>query len=45
MDKFIKTECGLDKYKDLKASKTTFGRLRFYWFVVIASFRDRILKF
>ncbi len=45
MNKFIKTECGLNKYEDLKSSKTFFGRIRFYWFVFIASLRDKILKF
>lgn len=45
MNKFIKTECGLNKYEDLKSSKTFFGRVRFYWFVFIASLRDKILKF
>ena len=44
MNKFIKTECGLNKYEDLKSSKTFFGRVRFYWFVLIASLRDKILK-
>ena len=44
-NKFIKTECGLNKYEDLKSSKTFFGRVRFYWFVFIASLRDKILKF
>jgi len=45
MNKFIKTECGLNKYEDLKAHKTLFGKLRLYWFVMIASVRDTILKF
>ena len=45
MNKFIKTECGLNKYEGLKSSKTFFGRVRFYWFVLIASLRDKILKF
>ena len=45
MNKFIKTECGLNKYEDLKVNKTFLGKIRFYWFVIIASLRDRILKF
>lgn len=44
MNKFIKTECGLNKYEDLKSSKSILGKIRFYWFVLIASIRDKILK-
>lgn len=45
MNKFIKTECGLNKYEDLKVNKTILGKIRFYWFIIIASIRDKILKF
>jgi hypothetical protein len=45
MDKFIKTECGLNKYEELKSHTSFFGKIRLYWFVVIASIRDTILKF
>ena len=45
MNKFIKTECGLNKYEYLKSHKTFFGKIRLYWFVAIASIRDTILKF
>ena len=45
MNKFIKTECGLNKYDELKDHKSLIGKIRFYWFVLIASLRDKILKF
>ena len=45
MDKFIKTESGLNKYEELKSHTSFFGKIRLYWFVVIASIRDTILKF
>tara|TARA_B110001454_G_scaffold170792_1_gene161376 strand:- start:490 stop:627 length:138 start_codon:yes stop_codon:yes gene_type:complete len=45
MNKFIKTECGLNKYDELKDYKSFIGKIRFYWFVLIASLRDKILKF
>ena len=38
--KYIKTDCGLSKYHLLKAKKGIFNKLRFYWFVVIATVRD-----
>jgi len=44
MNKFIKTECGLNKYEELKNPKTFIGKIRFYWFVIIASIRDKMLK-
>ena len=37
---FIKTECGLSEYYLLKARKGFFNKLRFYWFVAIATVRD-----
>jgi len=45
MNKFIKTECGLNKYDELKDHKSLIGKIRFYWFVLVASLRDKILKF
>ena len=36
----IKTVCGLEKYDELSKRKGFFNRLRFYWFVIIASMRD-----
>ena len=45
MNKFIKTECGLNKYDELKNPKNVIGKIRFYWFVIMASIRDKILKF
>ncbi len=36
----IKTQCGKEKYNELKDKKGTFNRIRFYFFIVIASFRD-----
>ena len=38
--KMIKTICGIDKYHQLKRDKTLWGKLRFTWFVVIATLRD-----
>jgi hypothetical protein len=38
--KFIKTECGLSEYYLLKNKKGIFNKLRFYWFVAIATIRD-----
>jgi len=37
---YIKTECGLSEYYLLKARKGFFNKLRFYWFVTIATIRD-----
>ena len=37
---YIKTECGLSKYHILKSKKGFFNKLRFYWFVIVASIRD-----
>ncbi|MBI06838.1 MAG: hypothetical protein CMM54_07660 [Rhodospirillaceae bacterium] len=42
MDKYIKTECGLDKLEKLKSSTSLVGKVRLWWFVVIASIRDTI---
>ena len=44
MKTFIKTDCGLEKYQLLKSQKGLLSKIRFYWFVVIASFRDSIIK-
>ena len=38
--KMIKTICGIDKYHQLKRDKSLWGKLRFTWFVVIATLRD-----
>ena len=40
MKKYIKTQCGLDKYKELELKTGIYNRLRFYWFVFFASMRD-----
>ena len=44
MNRFIKTEYGLSKYDELKNNKGVFRRIRFYWFVIVASIRDKIIK-
>ena len=44
MSKFITTECGIDKYNKLRNQKGFFKKIRFYWFVIIASLRDTILN-
>jgi len=40
--KYIKTQCGIEKYHELKAksSNVFLSRMRFYVFVIIASIRD-----
>jgi hypothetical protein len=40
--KYIKTQCGIEKYHKLKAksSNTFLSRIRFYIYVIIASIRD-----
>ena len=38
--KMIKTICGIDKYHQLKRDKSLWGKLRFTWFVIIATLRD-----
>jgi hypothetical protein len=44
MNRFIKTECGLNKYDELKNNKGILKRIRFYWFIIIASIKDKIIK-
>tara|TARA_S200000501_G_C20626286_1_gene656857 strand:- start:459 stop:632 length:174 start_codon:yes stop_codon:yes gene_type:complete len=44
MSKFIITECGIDKFNKLRNQKGFFKKIRFYWFVTIASLRDSILN-
>jgi len=41
---FIKTPCGQAKYIELEANKTLLGRLRLFWFILIASIRDLNIK-
>jgi len=36
----IKTVCGLEKYEELSKRKGFLNKLRFYYFVLIASRRD-----
>jgi len=40
MPKTIKTDCGIEKYNQLKNNKSLFGRLRLMCFSVIATLRD-----
>ena len=42
--KFIKTECGREKYENLILNKTLFGKLRLYWFVFFATLKDINIK-
>jgi len=44
MDKYIKTKCGLDKLKKLQSSNRLTDKIRLWWFVLIASIRDTIIK-
>ena len=39
-NKFIKTECGLEKYNQLNKNKTFLGKVRLFFYVIIASIRD-----
>ena len=38
--KMIKTSCGIEKYQQLNADKSVWGKLRLAWFVAIATLRD-----
>ena len=38
--KYIKTPCGQLKYENLSLNKSLLGKVRLYWFVIIASIRD-----
>ena len=40
INKYIKTQCGTEKYEELKNKKGIFSKIRLYWFIVIASIRD-----
>ena len=40
INKYVKTQCGLDKYFELKARRGFFARARLCWFVVFATLRD-----
>jgi hypothetical protein len=42
LDKYIKTQCGIEKYHQLKAKTGILNSVRFYWFVVLASIRDTL---
>ena len=39
-NKYITTQCGLNKYEELKIKTGIFNSIRFYWFVFFASIRD-----
>ena len=42
--KYIKTPCGQAKYIELQYNKSLLGKLRIFWFVIIASIRDWNIK-
>ncbi len=42
--KFIKTPCGQAKYTELTMNKNILGKLRLFWFILIASLRDWNIK-
>ena len=42
--KYIKTPCGQSKYIELQTNKTFLGKLRLFWFVIIASIKDWNIK-
>ena len=42
--KYIKTPCGQAKYIELEANKTLSGKVRLFWFILIASIRDWNIK-
>jgi len=41
---FIKTECGIEKYKTLKKKKGFLPLIRLSWFILFASIRDYLKK-
>ena len=41
---YIKTPCGQSKYIELKSNKSLLGKLRLFWFIVIASIKDWNIK-
>ena len=43
--KFIKTQCGLDKYDELGKRTGVLNRIRWYWFIFFASLRDSLKTF
>ncbi len=38
--KTIKTSCGIKKYHQLRTDTSLWGKLRLFWFIVIATIRD-----
>ena len=44
IEKYIHTECGLDKYNKLKKNNGPLAYIRLYWFLFVATIRDRFLK-
>tara|TARA_B100000579_G_C22146586_1_gene538982 strand:+ start:86 stop:238 length:153 start_codon:yes stop_codon:yes gene_type:complete len=40
IEKYVKTECGLGKYSELKAKKGFLAKVRLYWFLFFATLRD-----
>tara|TARA_B100000530_G_scaffold335008_1_gene286065 strand:+ start:746 stop:889 length:144 start_codon:yes stop_codon:yes gene_type:complete len=44
IEKYINTECGLEKYNKLKLKTGIWSYFRLYWFLVVAVIRDRFLK-
>ena len=42
IEKYIKTQCGLDKYSQLKklANKSLLNKIRLYHFIIVATLRD-----
>ena len=41
---YIKTPCGQAKYIELEGKKTFLGKVRLFWFILIASIRDWNIK-
>jgi len=41
---YIITPCGQAKYIELEDYKTTLGKVRLFWFILIASIRDWNIK-
>mgnify|MGYP001250335663 CR=1 FL=1 len=40
IEKYVKTECGMLKYSELKAKRGIFAKARLYWFLLFATLRD-----
>jgi len=40
VENYIKTKCGMDKYRELRRGEGLLARLRLYWFLLFGALRD-----